>query len=347
MSHIRSLDLARGFTVLMMVPVHTVLLYSDPVIYHTLLIKMLAFVAEGPGAQLFMMLMGIYTGLSKTRTTKKVLLKSLLLLMAGYGLNMVKFVIPYRLGLLPEHLLLDLQITKDSNAWIQLIAIGDIFHFAALALPITYALSRSKHWYAAALTVLIIFGAQYLWDIRGNNPVNDYLLKLIGGQPPQVFFPLFPWLVYPLIGMMMGKWWMKTEEKYFQKLGITGAVILLIYYSVRLFISPKDTINFYRTQWPETLQHIAIVFCTLFSWDWLSKNIPQNRIFRFLQYSGRHITKLYIIQWIVIMWCLPFPGYQQLQWCSSMAWIIFTTTATYAIAYIIIAHQEFATVTNK
>ena len=59
MKRITSLDLARGFTVLMIAPIHTVMLFSRLSVRDTLLGKFLAFVAEWHGAQIFMTVMGI------------------------------------------------------------------------------------------------------------------------------------------------------------------------------------------------------------------------------------------------------------------------------------------------
>lgn len=59
---IQSLDLARGFTVLFIAPIHAVLLFASPAVYSAAPIQFLKFIAEGPGAQLFMTLMGISFG---------------------------------------------------------------------------------------------------------------------------------------------------------------------------------------------------------------------------------------------------------------------------------------------
>ena len=98
---IKSLDLARGFTVLCIPAVHSVLLYSQPSVRDTLSGQLLGFIAEGPGAQLFMTYMGISITLSEKLTWKVVFKRSGLFLLAGYGLNLLKFVLPLKLGLLP------------------------------------------------------------------------------------------------------------------------------------------------------------------------------------------------------------------------------------------------------
>jgi hypothetical protein len=50
--------LNRGFTVLMIAPIHTVLVYSKLEVRESWLGYILGFIAEGPGAQLFMLLTG-------------------------------------------------------------------------------------------------------------------------------------------------------------------------------------------------------------------------------------------------------------------------------------------------
>ena len=59
MKRINSIDFARGFTVLMIAPIHTVMIFSSLSVRDTLLGKFLAFVAEWHGAQIFMTVMGM------------------------------------------------------------------------------------------------------------------------------------------------------------------------------------------------------------------------------------------------------------------------------------------------
>ena len=69
MKRITSLDLARGFTVLMIAPIHTVMIFSSLSVRDTLLGKFLAFVAEWHGAQIFMTAMGMSFVISKKSNT--------------------------------------------------------------------------------------------------------------------------------------------------------------------------------------------------------------------------------------------------------------------------------------
>jgi len=56
----RGFSLARGFIVFVMPAVHSVMLYSSEEVKQGWLGSILGFLAEGPGAQLFMFLMGVF-----------------------------------------------------------------------------------------------------------------------------------------------------------------------------------------------------------------------------------------------------------------------------------------------
>lgn len=170
---IPSLELARGFTVLMIAPIHTVMLYSEPAVHQTLMGKLLAFIAEGPGAQLFMLLMGLFFSLRQP-TFKRIISRAALLLAIGYGLNTVKFVLPLSLGLLPQGFLDYLDIEKGSTGVLQLFLLGDILHFSALALCILYLVRKCHYYYyiSLALSITICFLSPLFWDASSDNCVR-------------------------------------------------------------------------------------------------------------------------------------------------------------------------------
>lgn len=334
MQRIKSLDLARGFTVLMIAPVHTILLYSQPGIYNTFLVKYLAFIAEGPGAQLFMLLMGIYFSFQKPSGFPPVVKRSALLLMAGYTLNIVKFIIPMRLGLLPAGLQSELQVENNAGDILHLLLLGDILHFAAPALIVLFFVKRIKQYqyWALLLAMIICFVSPFCWDIHSSNPFINYLLQLAGGQPPRVFFPLLPWLVYPLMGLSIGYWLQQYGSKTFSWLRNFGVAFIVYGWLLKTFLIKEESVSFYRTLPADTFKHIGIVLITLHVWEWLGTHVTENYFFRLLAYMSQHITQIYFIQWLLIMWLLPVFGYQQLEYESSLAASAFTTFITIAVS---------------
>ena len=337
MRPIRSLQWARGFTVLLMAPVHTVLLYSLPAVRDSWLGRPLAFIAEGPGAQLFMLLMGIFFVLSKKETATSVLQKAVCLLLLGYALNVLKFVIPWQLDGLPFGLQEQLQLPLGLEGMVQVFMTSDILHFAALALLVLYAVSRLPQpgFYACVLALLICFMAPAGWDLHSANPVWDYLLQLLGGQPPVVYFPLLPWLVYPLLGLAIGHF-LKTHPPY-HLFGLLGMLGLFLLFTGTLLAPRYPVASFYRTYPADTLYHIGIVFVWLAVWQWVADHTPRNWFFRGLGYLSDHITQVYIIQWVLICWLLPLAGFQRLNVWESLAVLPVTSFLTLFISLVITA----------
>jgi len=301
MRRIRSLDLARGFTVLFITPVHVMLLYSQPHVQASPLGKLLAFIAEGPGAQLFMMLMGISFSLSSKQTSASVLKRTFILLVVAYALNVFKFVIPLALHIMPGGLQDYLQINNNFEGYIHVLFLGDILHFAALALIILFFVSRLHPFYAVLTACIVCFLAPHFWDLHSNNFLINYFFDLTGGQEPHIFFPLFPWLVYPLLGLAIGKY------LHFKNMLCIGVALIVL-----SFLFHSTDVSFYRTYPGGTIYHTGVVLVWLSGWDFVAKHISDNYFFKLLEYLSLHITKIYIIQWVLIMWILPVIGFQEL-----------------------------------
>ena len=339
MQRIKSFDLARGFTVLMIAPIHTMLVYSKLETRDTCLGYFLAFIAEGPGAQLFMLLMGVYAAFSKPKPFDQVFMRSFVLLVAGYGLNILKFVLPMKLGLLPANLLLDLQVSSNADGYVQLIFMGDILAFASLALLILYFVKKHSKYqeFSIWLAVFIVCSSPFFWDIHTGYGLPDYFFQLSGGHPPIVFFPLFPWLVYPLVGITIGYWLQNNPRgfHYYNRMAIIGACLLLSGYCMREFITHDPSPSFYRTNPADTLMHIGIVLVWLWVWEGMSNHYKPNLVFKTLSYASRNITLIYFIQWILILWMIPLFGYQDLDMPGTLIAIALTSGWTMAITYFI------------
>lgn len=340
---IQSLDLARGFTVLFIPAIHSVMLYSKPEVYTTWLGYPLQFIAEGPGGQLFMVIMGIVCTFKSTYRWKGVVKKSLLLLAAGYGLNVLKFVVPYSLDLLPPGAQHDLKLSQQALAYWQLFSLGDILHFAAIAGVVIHLVYQSKYYpyIAAVMAAAIIVVSPFLWDMHHSQPSINYTLQLLTGQPPRVFFPVFPWLSYPLIGLAIGYSVQKQRDRTFIWCGLAGLGCLTGGLLLAFVTHEHAEAGFYRTGPFETIAHIGIIGITLFAWHIAAHRIRKNQFFQLLEYSSEHITQIYCIQWILICWLLPFIGYQQLGVWASCVMAIATTGMTYMIATMINLLHEY------
>ncbi|HMR82860.1 MAG TPA: heparan-alpha-glucosaminide N-acetyltransferase domain-containing protein [Niabella sp.] len=336
MKRIRSLDLARGFTVLFIPAIHTGMLYSQFAVHHSVIGRFLICIAEGPGGQLLMLLMGVSFAFKSEHRFKTVFAKAVILLAAGYLLNILKFIWPYEFGWLPTEILSELGVNKDEPVPLQLFAIGDILHFSAIATLMLYIVHKQKNFVVLSLilSVIIIVASPLLWDLYTKSPKLNYILLLIGGQPPQMFFPLFPWLVYPLTGLAIGNY-LEINERRTNIIACIIGVILIVIGLVAARLYPQDnSAGFYRTSPADTTWHLGVVMLTIFLWFWISKCAKDNLLFDLLIYSSKNITSIYCVQWVMICWILPIVGFRRLDLPYSIIMMVIMTVNTYAIVYI-------------
>ncbi len=321
----------RGFTVLMIAPIHSVMVYSENSVRNTLLSNFLAFVAEWHGAQVFMLIMGISFSFSKDRDLECVFKKAAGLLIFAYLLNVLKFVIPHFFGWLPTSLLELLQVDPGVHGYTQLFLLGDILHFAAISLIILAIIFKFKNYEKVAvwISVIICLSAPLFWDSTSNSGLINYALELLGGQPPRVYFPLLPWLVYPLLGLSIGKIIQQKESWLgFDSFWIPGSGLIIMATIIKYFLHEPDFSSFYRTTPLDTIIHVGFVLVMLSIWYWISLNIKPNYLFKLFTYASRRITRIYIIQWILIIWLLPFTGYQQTGFIGTLFLIFLTSFIT-------------------
>jgi surface polysaccharide O-acyltransferase-like enzyme len=329
MKKIPSLDLARGFTVLLFAPVHSVLLYSTPAVKASFLGALLGWLAEGPGAELFMLLMGLFFAFgTEHKSFLSVCQRAFTLLILAYALNVLKFVLPLKLHLLSAGLLNELGVRDNEGGVLSAFLMGDILHFAALALPILWLVTRLPNYAGQAilLALLVACLSPICWDLHSANPFVNYLLTLAGGQPPQVFFPILPWLVYPLTGLAIG-YYLKKAPAFvvFWIMACAGIILLMV-----STCFPPDSVPepFYRTGPAHTFYHLGIVLVWLYVCYWISCHVARTWFVRLLGYLSRNITQVYVIQWVVICWLVPAFGYGDLGLIASLGCMVLTTGIT-------------------
>lgn len=331
MQRITTFDLARGFMVLLTPAVHVMMLYGNKQVQQSLPGYIFLFIAECTGAQLSMLLMGVLFSFSK----RPRLTRGLHLFLLGYALNFFTFVLPFGLNLLPDTFLQDHgQFDKNSSISFFIFS-GNIFHFAGIAWIILYFIFHSRYYPYRALyfVVAILFLSPMFWDIHTGISIVDYYFTFIGGHPPHNYFPLIPWLVFPLTGLSLG-YFIKKKPITFRVAGWTGFALIFISFCFPSTTYSNEWPSFYRTKMPDTIFHLGIILLWLVTFNWLSFKIPSNPIFRFLTFCSRNITAIYLIQGIIIYWCLPLAGYQTNSLQSTIYWVLGATIITMLITYL-------------
>jgi hypothetical protein len=330
----KGLALARGFIVLIMPAVHTTLLYSTPDVKQGPLGILLGFLAEQPGAQLFMFMMGVFIAYGKRKTFKQVVQRVFYLLIAAYTLNWIRLVLPFYLGWLPKEFLTGNKVVVDKYTSMRLLLTGDILQMAAFAYFICQYFIRVKHQKLGLLLSIITlaFLSPFFWQIQTTDLLLQLPLNLFNGLPPTTFFPVFPWLCYPMAGTLAALVWQNYSATLKNSIWIITALLILIAGFVLTFFEPADWhTNFYRLGPAGTLIHLGAVLIWIALFVLAVTKMPDNYFFRFLFWLSNNITIIYFTQWIVIMWMLPVFGFEQLGFSASLLAILFTSITSFFI----------------
>lgn len=329
--------LARGFIVFVMPAVHSVWLYSSKDVKGGWIGMLLGFLAEGPGAQLFMFLMGVFIVLGRPKKTVQIFQRSIIIFLLGYVLNIFKLVVPYYTGLIPQQFFIDNQFPVDRMLPLNLLLVGDILQFAAIAYFICSFINKVRN--ATIVTLIIIvfvlMASPIVWELSANGFVSTKALALFNGSPPYVFFPVFPWLFYPLSGLLGAR----VMEKYNSNtdvgilFGIVGWFLVLGGYYITQYEPSSWNLTFYRLGTGGTIMHGGIVLCWLALFLLLPVFIKNNFFFRLLKWLSKNITVIYLSQWIVIIWVLPLFGYNHLRLFESILALLVTSAISFSIPY--------------
>lgn len=315
MARLVSIDLAKGLTVLFIPAIHVVMLYSNLTVHHSAFSIPFRFIAEWPGAQLLMFLMAMTFSFSKKPTPYHIK-KALLVFIAGYLLNVFKFLLPHSLECLPQSFIHDLDFSHRHLLTTNLVLLGDIFHFAGIALLILTVLKQFRYYaiLGAFIACFFIIASPLFWDWHHKNIFVDHLLHLLGGKIPDAFFPLMPWLVYPLVGLSIGNY-LQTPYCSVEAISFTGIFLLLSGFSMQFLPLHFPGSLFWRTYPDKTIMHLGFVMFWVSMWLWMEPHIKKyskNYFVRILSFCSRHITIIYLLQWIIIFWMLPLFGYYNL-----------------------------------
>lgn len=289
-------DLLKGFAVFLIVPVHILEKFIDYSGRESLFAKILLVLGGPVAVPLFMMIMGYFVAMSKKSAALNIL-RGVLIFILGIFLN---------IGL-NFHLLLKIWTEIWKFDPLQAIFGVDIFYLAGMSIIILSVLKTLKYgqqWVAIALILFVSGSTSYFNEILMVTERN-YILPFIGGEYSWSYFPLFPWLAYPLIGFLF----LKTESRireFIQKqkvvsIAFLAFVLILVVLFSRFGI--ETTINlskYYHHTFLFFLWTLGVdVLWVLLLW-FLVQKFSEFPAIVFLRWLGKNITVFYVIQWLII-----------------------------------------------
>ncbi|MBT3384138.1 MAG: DUF1624 domain-containing protein [Prolixibacteraceae bacterium] len=289
-------DLLKGLAVFFMIQIHITELFIDYAGRESLFGNLSMFFGGPFTAIIFMMVMGYFLAKSK-KSPAKTILRGVKIFVVGLILN---------IGL-NFNLLLKIKYAGWQFNPLEYIFGVDILYLAGLSvifIALLKTMKKKQAWIAIVFVFLITGLTGFMNEVLMVSERN-YILPFIGGTYSWAYFPLFPWLAYPLIGFAF----FHFEEKimlFFTKQKVVSGIILagigvLIVSFFKWGIN--TTINlpayYHHTFW-FSLWAIGIIILWVVLLRFLLNKFPNTYAGNFLKWLGKNITLFYIIQWLII-----------------------------------------------
>ena len=296
-ARIRSLDLARGLAVFFMILVHVLENYGNDGVYDTAIGRIVEFLGGAPAAPVFMFLMGFFLVYPSDKGLKINVIRGLKIMALGYALSFLRYTFPEALG-----------ITHYGGEFdfFSFIWEVDILQFAGFALIILAVVREFVPWPRTwvLLAVLITVSSPLLWGIESGIPAVDWLLDLLWGSYEEVWFPVFPWLAFPLLGMAFSNFIESRDGRLTadRRVPAAGAAALVVGIMITYTDPAYNIGDYYRSGSGAIIWMSGFVVIWLFLCELAVRRIPENGVFRILYWWSKNVTAVYFIQWLIIGW---------------------------------------------
>ena len=291
------LDLLKGIAVLLMIQVHVMELFASDVISSSAIGKWSLFLGGVPVAPLFMVIFGYF--IAKThKTTKQLLVRGIKIFLLGVVLNMA----------LNLNLIISVCLGKFDVDLIPYIFGVDILQFAGLTLVM---IAPFKKWFETqyllpliAMLITALLG-HYLLNYVPNNNVLKYVSAFFYGSTPWSYFPVCPWLAYPLAGMAVHQLQQRYNFSWLlvlkTKISLSVLFLIFILFTIKyaIFISSDLPLYYHHGLLFFSWCIIFLFFYTL-SINELTQHLGETTLFKYIKWLGKNVTLIYVIQWILI-----------------------------------------------
>lgn len=296
------LDLARGLAIVFMVLQHAVLLLAIGQGEGSAFGKIVLLLGGAPAAPVFLFIMGIFLG-RPDRKVGRGIRRGLELIALGYLLNLLRSTLP-SLVAGPEIASATVPASPLASFWAV-----DILQMAGLSFVLLTLLRRYLpfRWVWAILAGAVAFVSPLLWHWGG--PSGVYALW---GNRGDVFFPLFPWVAYPLAGMVYSPRFLAAEDR--GRAVKRSAMIGTLFFAVggATFFLPRmggfDIGRYCRSGPAAQLATVGFVLVWLSFSRLVARRWADSAVLRLLGFWSRNVTAVYFVQWVLFGWAVLFVG---------------------------------------
>jgi hypothetical protein len=168
---------------------------------------------------------------------------------------------------------------------------------------------------SVSLAALVGLASPLLWGATTGAPPLDAALALLWGTDWNVFFPLFPWAVYPLVGYGYGRFVAGRADRRaaVRQAGWLGLVVGLAGLALLLAVQPAIGVSdYWRQSPPIVLAILGLVLAWLGLADVVGARLRDGAVLGVLRDWSRTVTAMYCVHWILIGWGVGLVGHRRL-----------------------------------
>lgn len=299
----KELDIAKGFSILFMIFIHTIIiamLFENTVSWVS--IVLFDDILGGPSAApVFMFCMGIGMVYTRSKEPEKMIRRGISLLLIGFIVNIGEFILPHFLS---GYLLNDPTLFPFYGGLILFYV--DILGFAGqtfILMGILKKFNVSNKQLLIFAIFLSIIGSLVRYTIFDSTILNFLFGYFIGTYEAFTTFPLFNWFIFPAAGYVYGQYFIRCKDKsQFFKFWPVCIIIPLMYFIYTLF-TPGGYLYGDATYY--FLNTVDAIFTIIYIHGFigfnylLSLKLPE-RLTNFFIVLSKHINMIYIAQWYYI-----------------------------------------------
>jgi hypothetical protein len=289
-------DILKGIAVVRMVLVHLIDVFAIEAISTNPVVKLMLFLVGPPGAALFMVIMGYFIAKSANPFS----------ISCRRGLKLIWWGLLLNIGLNLNLLVSIFMGKSDINPWPYIFGV-DILFLAGISLIILALfkkLSLIKPIYLVILILVSVTLGSLLPVYQGGHLWINYLLAFAYGNVSWAYFPLLPWLAYPVAGSLF---YLLEQRFGFSSFTPKGLIYLAVAHFVIIAITFSfgfKVVQLYKAYYNHGLAFALWMIAMVSFWAivirLISLNYEQLAFFRWFGWVGRRVTNFYVIQWLLI-----------------------------------------------
>ena len=290
-------DLLKGIAVLLMIQVHIIELFATQGISSGEIGKILLFLGGPPVAPLFMVLFGYFIASSK-KTSQQLIVRGAKIILLGMLLNLalnLNLIISVNKGILQVDLF-------------PYIFGVDILQFAGLSIIFIAIIKK-----AIDKSLIFVIGSIILSAFLGHFLIkyipSDLFLKYISaffyGTCWWSYFPLFPWLAYPLAGIAFYQLKQQINLTFLfeKKIKLLIGILFIVFlaFTIKYAVHHSAELQLYYHHGLIFVLWV-ILFLSFYSYfiNEINRKTGKFILIKYVKWLGKNVTIIYILQWILI-----------------------------------------------